>query len=148
MKSNSRRSKLQSSRKVRINNLACEAQNAERQQPKHSIDQGVSAICAAHKRSFLEIVFSVFDFFFTRSKSTFELAQPLIRERCPAQVQPGEPICRTPLNRFPHYQVIGSQLLKSVIRSPELIYRFRAGVEKDRCRQRLLAQPCGCDKPM
>src|SRR6266850_1474838 len=95
------------SRKVRINNLACEAQNPERQTPKHFIDQAVRAICVAHERPFLEIVSSIFDFFFTRSKPTFELAQALIREGRSTQMQPGEPICRTTLNRFPHHQVIG-----------------------------------------
>ena len=50
----------------------------------------------------------------------------------PAERELLETIFRQPLNRLPHNQVIGPQLLKPFVRSPVFVNRLATKSEKDR----------------
>src|SRR5579872_7575931 len=72
----------------------------------------------------------------------------MLVQRSPAQMKPAHPGNRAFLNGFPHHQVIGAQMLKRIIRRPELVDSLISVVQKNRGCNRLFTTKRGRDEAM
>lgn len=95
-------------------------------------------ICIRDKGITAKIVLCIFNEFLHGAKSEFEPPQAFIAERRPAQMEAGETIVRTTLDRLPHEQVIRAQLLIFQIGRTEFIQRLLTFVKKNGSGHRLL----------
>ena len=115
---------------MRIERLACAPKQPRRHQAKHPLEPALSPIHVRDKPALDKVVLVIGDSFLLRAEAKFETPQPFVAQRCPAQVQARKSFGGARLDGFPHHEVVGPQMLKSIVGGAELIEGLTSVVEE------------------
>src|SRR5262245_4173245 len=101
-----------------------------------------------HKCLLPQIVLPIFDERFGCSQRKLEAPQPLVANRCATQVQFGKTLVHKPPNCLPHYVIIASQALNTLVGSAKFVNCPLPKMKKDRSGNRTSAEACNCHETL
>ena len=117
---------------MRVKHPTREAQQRQRQAAKHPIEPAIGAINIRDKSPLRKAVLAILDPLFACAESEFETPQSFVAQGCPAQMQLSESPVGTPLDGFPHQEVVGPHILEVMVGCSKFVEGLSAMVKKDR----------------